>query len=682
MANKKAGRISRKDQIFLLVLLYFGCVLVRYLLSSLTSSYPTVGIDEYLYYSLGRSIATSGNTLYRGQPAQYINLLYPLFLAPIYIFFPEGTDFYRVIQFWNCLLINLAIFPLYATCRKLLGNEKRALVVTTFSMLLPDFLLSGFIFSEVLIYPLFFSLTYVIAATVYEKKKTPFIWIGILGTCLYFTKPGAFVPAVAALLFFLTEGLRHKNREETQASLFGIGAFAVSFALMWLIFRFGFSYSGSVLGVYEYQTETEGTSLSWFFRAIALYPYYFGIGAGILPIAACLYRWHSWSKEHRQWMSIAAISLGIVMVGTAWLINRRESTSILFLRYMDMYLPIVLTGCFLPIEAQSAPDTIGEKTKEIRPICFLAYTAICTVVAGSTAGIKYRVADHFELAAAFLCLDNVKGIADILFILFCAATTFFVFRKEWRKRTMSIACVIMAVFFLVNNIAAYIINSSNAHDDIRVEAKSMQDTIGGEDYLFVYTNDKHVVEGGLDVYSKKNISWISMNDLFNHIYPEYGVYIPFLPEATRGMTPEKLTPVVETIVFDFTSFPLIQFSEDTRTMLSEDSQYCMVQFEKGQRFIDCMIANLFEKKLSINTPGILGICREDWQTQPVHVKLEIESTVEQEMKFISNALTYRIPVQAGKATYEFDVYQPEAVYNLLVETEEITIHRFEISPAA
>ena len=55
-----------------------------------------------------------------------------------------------------------------------------------------------------------------------------------------------------------------------------------------------------------------------------------------------------------------------------------------------------------------------------------------------------------------------------------------------------------------------------------------------------------------------------MNNLFNHVYPERGVYIPFLPEAARGMKPERLTSDVETMVFDFTSFPLIQFSENTR----------------------------------------------------------------------------------------------------------------------
>ena len=200
MAKRQGSGTMRKNQFVMLIMLYLGCVGIRFLFSFLTSEYPSVGIDEFLYYSLGRSIANSGSLLYRAQPAQYPYFLYPLVLSPVYALFPAGSDFYRLLQLWNSLLMNTAIFPIYGICRKLFPNSRKAVGITVVSMLLSDFMLGGFIFSEVLIYPLFFALFHEIISMTYEKKTVHLVWVGILGACLYFTKPGAVVPAAAALL--------------------------------------------------------------------------------------------------------------------------------------------------------------------------------------------------------------------------------------------------------------------------------------------------------------------------------------------------------------------------------------------------------------------------------------------------------------------------------------------------
>ena len=207
---------SKRFRSYLPVLLiYCGFVIIRFIFSCLTTAMPTVGIDEFLYYSLGRSIATEGRLLFRGQPALYNYFIYPLFLSPVYMIFPEGADFYRIIQCWNAILMNLGVFPIYALCRKTLRNDKRALWVSAAFLLFPDFSLSEFIFSEAVIYPLFFWLVYLIYLQLEEKKLSRFIGIGILGAVLYYTKPGAVVPAVVSLLFFLIHGLVRKERRET-----------------------------------------------------------------------------------------------------------------------------------------------------------------------------------------------------------------------------------------------------------------------------------------------------------------------------------------------------------------------------------------------------------------------------------------------------------------------------------
>ena len=55
--------ILKNKWLLCLLCVYAGAVLFRYVLALLTSSFPTVGIDEFLYYSLARSIATEGKLL-------------------------------------------------------------------------------------------------------------------------------------------------------------------------------------------------------------------------------------------------------------------------------------------------------------------------------------------------------------------------------------------------------------------------------------------------------------------------------------------------------------------------------------------------------------------------------------------------------------------------------------------
>ena len=94
---QKANRQEKRKTILWLLLIYICSVAVRYILALATRDFPTVYIDEYLYYGLGRSIATKGSLLLYGQPAEYNYIIYPLVLSPIYLLFGHGTNYIRAI---------------------------------------------------------------------------------------------------------------------------------------------------------------------------------------------------------------------------------------------------------------------------------------------------------------------------------------------------------------------------------------------------------------------------------------------------------------------------------------------------------------------------------------------------------------------------------------------------------
>ena len=164
-----------------MLLIYAGFVIIRSVMAFLTTAFPTVGIDEFLYSSLARSIAREGKLLYRGQPAAYNYLIYPLFLSPVYALFGQGANYYRIMQVWNAIVMDLSIFPLFSLCRETLKDEKKALWVSAVCMLLPDFLMNEFLFSEALIYPLFYLLVYLVYQMIRKPEVKLGIWIGLLG---------------------------------------------------------------------------------------------------------------------------------------------------------------------------------------------------------------------------------------------------------------------------------------------------------------------------------------------------------------------------------------------------------------------------------------------------------------------------------------------------------------------
>ena len=135
---------------------------------------------------------------------------------------------------------------------------------------------------------LVFLLAYLVYRMIRQPELKPGIWIGILGAILYYTKPGAIALPAVALLFFLIRGIARKERKEIFSALAGIGSLGLCFLLLWLLVRFGFGYEGNLLGVYHEQLSAQDVGRNFFLETVGLYPYYFILACGILPIMAAI----------------------------------------------------------------------------------------------------------------------------------------------------------------------------------------------------------------------------------------------------------------------------------------------------------------------------------------------------------------------------------------------------------
>ena len=677
---QKKKPVKKPAAILPLLLIYAGSVLVRFLLAMGTRNYPTVSIDEFLYYSLGRSIATTGSLLYHGQAALYNYIVYPLVIAPVYALFPHGTDYFRIIELLNILIMSLSVFPLYGICNTLVRDRKKALGLTALCMLLPVFILGEYIYSEAVIYPLFFTLMYCVLRCLKESSIRRTILIGVLGAVLYYTKPGAIVPAAAALLLLAVTGAVSKNKKALLHVLAGAGSLILCFFALKLIAEKALGYQGALLSLYDSQVSGYGDiSLEHFWRALGFYPYYFLLACGVLPFIVSLWRYREYGPEERRFYLYTLICVLITVIGTAWVVNRPERKDILYLRYVEMYIPILFFFCFLPGKGKQASLTeLRRKLPVSGILCLvlLVYATVCTVVWGCTLGIGTAYDTHFLISLAALFTPYVMGIANILAVFLIAAAAYLTVRDTDPALLRKCCCAVFAVLALLNNIQAYLSAGDNTDYRLAEETRAVHNYLGDSDYLFVYVGNQ--CDFGLDVNSRQNIVQVSSDEFIPNLIENNGCYVPFTPSSVRGMVAQNPTPDIDTLVVEERVYPRILFSKNTAAFKSYYDSFKVVDFIKGQRVADALATFAGNPPDCRGNSATIQVFNEDLIRQPVRIRLEIESTNAQNLQ-ITGAGTWTIPLSEGRRWYEAVIDSPSDLYSLTAQGGEIQLYGFEIT---
>lgn len=659
---------------------YCACVLVRFLLALFTSAYPTVRIDEYLYASLGRSIATEGRLLYLGQPALYNYLVYPLLLAPIYRLFPAGTDYYRLIQLWNILIMSLSVFPVYGLCRGLYGENKKALWTAALCMLLPDYILGQGIFSEAAIYPLFYALMYCVYKNLRFPRPGRALWIGALGGLLYCAKPGAVVPAALALLLHAGGAVRKRSKRDGLSAAAGFFCLAAVILFFKALAKHAFGYEGAAFSVYGSQLQYDaGKGAGAFASTAVLYPYYFLLGCGVLPLMYALQRLRRYRESDRRFLLLALLSALLIMTGTAWTVNRPENTGILFMRYADMYLPLVLACSLLP--AGEPPVLLPPGKREpVSGLCLFiaAHAAVCTMFAGAATGIGGPLDVHFLFSLSVLFIKDANIVLSAAVLLLCTASLYLLWKNAAFPRMARACCFLFLAVAVLSNFVGYAVTASNTFKDLAAEARETLQALEYRDYLYVFAASR--CDYGLDVNSRENVSHVPLSEFAENLRENRGAYAPFVPASSRGMTAGKLTHDADAAVFNWKTYPLIQFSPSVSASFSADRTYMAVRFERGGRMADCVLTGTEETALKAGKPAELLLLNDAWLGCPVRITVEMDSDAPQEFT-LSGAAAITKRLDAGRNTCEFLLDAAEESYRLEVLENDVKLLSFRVLPA-
>jgi hypothetical protein len=139
---------------------------------------PNLFPDEYTYAQLGRSIASFGRPVVRGQLYHFPALLQPILTAPAWLVGDPSVS-YRLIQALGALAMSLAAVPVFLLARRLGLGRGIALGAAALAVLVPDLLYSSFVSSEPLAYPLV--LAAVAAATAALVRPTRRAQLAVIG---------------------------------------------------------------------------------------------------------------------------------------------------------------------------------------------------------------------------------------------------------------------------------------------------------------------------------------------------------------------------------------------------------------------------------------------------------------------------------------------------------------------
>ena len=684
MADLKAKTLYKNKCLLYLMGMYVSIVLIRFLMALVTTSFPTVGIDEFLYYSLARSIATTGKLLFRGQSADYTFIFYPLILSPIYSLFGEGANFYRLLQLWNNILMSASVFPLFFLGKKMLGSEKKAFTAAMLCMLLPDFILGDLIFSETVLYPLFFTLMYCAYDYITENNRRSILWIGLLGGLLYSTKPGAVVPAAVFILMVVFQSCIHKKWKNVIWTLeSAIIMFAVAGAL-WLLAKYALGYEGSPLSVYSSQISSF-RELNWgvILEVLVAYPFYFIISCGIVGFIYPVISAGKWEIKNRSFWKYILVSLAIMIAGSVWAVEQVTSLNNIHLRYVAMYIPLILLFCFLPGARTAGESKHSSKLSSVYSTgIILGYLVLFCLIFGCKRKAPTSNV-HAQLSLSILndmvLPVSMQWLGNGIIILSCVAI-FYLFIQKNEKGQLRRNCIIgMAVFMLINGALGYSFYHKNYFPKLEKDGLAVREMTEGKPYIYLL-NQEGIVDIGVDVNNKKNNCIVYMNDFVNNLQQNNGKYIPFIPEKMRGVASVSVTPEVDTLVLDYDSFPNFKLSQyaEVASPYGHDSVF-VVRFIPGKRIADSTLSNLTNHLLVPEKPGILLIYNEEYFGKPVTIKMEIESGYAQMMTINSTHEIYSVDLTPGKEWYEVRFNKAEDAFNFKTQEFPIKVSAYELS---
>lgn len=323
-----------------IILLYIVFVCIYGVIVSSFTSTVHIGVDEELYLEMARSFHYEGHFVLNGEMLNYSCILYSMLISLAYFLYsPENI--LLIMRLIGVVTMTSAIFPIWLLSRKLLRDDRIALRITAFSMLLPFMFDSAYIMQEVLAYPLFLWTLWFLLCAMENGQYRWYILASLFGALCFFTKTYLFfIPIV----FNILEGFQHKQRRRLRELI----AFDITYLTIFLaLYSIPYIVNNFMEGNNHYSRQFSHlfpVGLSTIICAIScsiLYLSFMIVNTGVLPFAALIWkRKNSSEYEERFWNFILLSVLFLVIEIVVMIVLTEEGNVLLPRKYLFRYFQI------------------------------------------------------------------------------------------------------------------------------------------------------------------------------------------------------------------------------------------------------------------------------------------------------------------------------------------------------
>ena len=438
----------------------------------LLNTYP----DEIRFFDIARSLAEQGKILVRDLPVTFQKILYPLFIAPAFMFTNNQIAQMDIIRVINCLLVSSTVFPAMLLAKKLTSNNIAALISLLLIVTLPDMAYSASFLSEALYMPLVIWLFYFAYCAIAEQKQSKrlayFSILGLAAYLVYLTKEIGAAFVIAAVMLLIIDTIRHRQRV-VQNALSALALSAAFFAMFLALKLTLFRGMGNTYDTYMYNQVNLAALSSPFVFFYMIYSSIVLFVAALLsfyaaPVFITLYGFSAMKEENKRVYMLSAFSL-VVMVGAiAYTISIREDMGELVPRLHMRYItPLVIPLMILCLDYLMSYSNAkhSRRFSVVFPILVTVFGAASIILIPYAPESGYLL-DHYTLKSAYtleafmihagtVTINIVFTLFKLFLVALTACGAYLITKKKKHKSVIAMLLCSILLINAVDNFMCY-----------------------------------------------------------------------------------------------------------------------------------------------------------------------------------------------------------------------------------
>lgn len=455
--------MKNRKIIFELFITYLIFVFVKIVISLLVKS-PSIFADEYYYLKMARSLFYYFNLDIDGITSDYPPL-YATLISFLYVL-KNPEIIYPAIKIFNAFLSSLIIIPAFLIARGFFNEKKALLIAILVTLLPPFFVVSSYILSENLFYPMFLFTLFFLYKSFSEDNIKYDILAGIFLGLSYLTRVISFalIPTIISITLYYIFINKEYFQLKKKIILFFASFMVVIPWLLRNISIFGFSLNG----LFGYSTEFDAiknfsliSGLYW----IVLYLSYIILASGIVFFVFSLRSLKHKEKNISLLFLLCFVTLAFLILQASfhsasytnsgsWLVGRPLG------RYVEGVLPLLIILGVIGFEKEKV-ESNGNKKLLLFVSSFVFLLLIISFKLVSFSLLPLNNSSLTHIGVASIILQSINKNLPMIFFIFISISTFFVVGISKIKHQKLILLALLHFAFISMLSSAVVVYNAN-----------------------------------------------------------------------------------------------------------------------------------------------------------------------------------------------------------------------------